>query len=83
MNCPNCGVEMEKGYIVGRKDSGFPWYPENEKWTRLVFSEKSVAKRNGLILGKDGQFLESTLSLKNAMLDTYICRECRKGVFSY
>ena len=83
MNCPNCGEQMDKGYIIGRKDSGLPWYPENEKAT-LAFSESSMAKRNGLILGKDGhQFPMSTLSLENARLETFICRKCRKGVFSY
>ena len=82
MNCPDCGAEMEKGYIIGRKNAGMPWYPENEKWT-AVFSEKSMEKRNGLLLGKEGEFPMSTLSLKNAMLETYICRKCRKGVFSY
>jgi len=83
MNCPDCGAKMERGYIIGRKDSGFPWYPENEKAT-LAFSESSMAKRNGLILGKDGrQFPTGTLSLENARLETYICRKCRKGVFSF
>jgi len=83
MNCPNCGVQMDKGYIIGRKDSGFPWYPENEK-PSLAFSESSMAKKNGLILGKDGrQFPIGTLSLENARLETFICRKCRKGVFTY
>jgi len=82
MKCPNCKEEMEKGYIIGRKDTGIPWYPENEKAT-VIISEKSIAERNGLLLGKDGQFPTSTLSLKNAMLEAYVCKKCRKGVFSF
>ena len=75
---------MEKGYIIGRRDTGLPLYPENEKATLLAFSENSMAKRNGLILGKDGkQFPMGTLSLENAKLETYICRKCRKGIFSF
>ena len=82
MKCPNCGDEMEKGYIIGRKDNGMPWYPENEKPMHLI-TESGVAKRNGLLLGKDGIFPMSSLSLKNARLETHICRKCRNGVFSY
>ena len=82
MKCPNCDEDMEKGYIIGRKDTGMPWYPENEK-PMLVITERGVAKRKGLLLGKDGLFLISTLSLDNAQLETYICRTCRSGIFSY
>ena len=82
MKCPYCGEEMEKGTIYGRKDAGLPWYPENEKAPAWI-SESAVAKRNGLLLGKDGIFPQSTLSLKNAKLETHICRKCRKGIISY
>ena len=82
MNCPICGEEMERGFLYGRKDAGLPWYPGNEK-PPIYFTENMVAKRNGLILGKEGIFLENTLSVKNAKLETFICRKCRKGVFSY
>ena len=82
MQCPYCGEEMEKGAIYGRRDVGLPWYPENERLPAVI-SENIVAKRNGLLLGKGGVFPTSTLSVKAAELETYICRKCRKGIFSY
>jgi len=80
MNCPVCGEEMEKGAIYGSIATGVPWLPGNAKF-QIRLTVISVEKRRGIMLGK-GIPPDSSFHL-NCTLETYICRKCQKGVFSY
>ncbi|WP_312047941.1 PF20097 family protein [Anaerotignum sp.] len=75
MKCPNCGEEMEEGFIYGRRDSGLLWLPSKENLS-LTLTESGIKKRNGLRLGKR-PFPEMT------KLDFCVCRKCGVGVSKF
>ena len=72
MNCPYCGKPMETGRIVGRRDMGHIWLPEDEH-TPLAAAKGIIQNKRGIILN------EATMAKPG--LVTYLCKECKKGVF--
>ena len=75
MNCPYCDKPMEAGNIPGRRDTGVYWVPEGEAIS-VVFSNWVLEEKGGI------QLCEPKL-LGVPELKTYICRDCKKGVFEF
>ncbi len=75
MNCPYCGQPMEVGWIMGAdRILCVPWIPQDAK--QKIFSRRNVIKCGGLIM-RDNPFPAFPKK------ETFICRQCRKGVFSF
>lgn len=72
MNCPYCGKPMEEGRLLGRRDFGHVWLPQ-EVSTPAMLSRKNVENKNGIILNDP--------TILRPGVDAYICRACKKGVF--
>ena len=72
MNCPYCGKPMEEGRLLGRRDFGHVWLPQ-EVSTPAMLSRKIVENKNGIILNDP--------TVLRPGVDAYICRTCKKGVF--
>lgn len=76
MNCPFCGKEMEKGYILTNAFS-YIWLPESASPNHFPLDTDKVKSLNGIVVKK------FTFGFKNRKIDTDICRGCKKGIFSY
>ena len=72
MNCPYCGKPMEAGRILGRRDFGHVWLPE-EASTPLAISRKIVENKKGIVLNDP--------AILRPGVDAYICKSCKKGIF--
>ncbi len=79
MKCPECGAEMEKGRIFAPPANGIPWVPSTSRLP-IFLTDESIRKKHGIMLiEKYAQLIPPKLS----QLETYICRNCRKGAFDY
>ena len=76
MKCPFCGKEMEKGFIPTAAYSCV-WLPESAFPFQLLLDTDKVKSLNGIVV-KGFQ-----LSMRKRKIDAEICRECKKGVFSF
>lgn len=77
MNCPYCGRPMEAGRIPG-KDLFLcvPWIPADMKRSAVLPTRSQLMDSGGLIL-RDKPFPAAPYK------EMFICRQCRKGVFSF
>lgn len=73
MKCPYCHNELEKGKILGTHLDGFVWLPEDVK--RRHYNTPQYLEKNGGFEIKNPSW--------HAELETFICRECRKGIISF
>ena len=72
MICPYCGKPMEEGRLIGRRDFGHVWLPE-EASNPLALSRKIVEEKKGIVLNEP--------TLLHPGVNAYICRACKKGRF--
>ena len=77
MDCPYCGKPMEPGWIPG-KDCFLcvPWIPESMHAKFMLPGRAKLLRDGGLIL-RDRPFPAAIGK------EVFICRACRKGVFSF
>ena len=77
MDCPYCGKPMEPGRIPG-KDCFLcvPWIPERMNVSVMLPGRTRLMENGGLIL-RDKPFPA------NPYKEVFICRACKKGVFSF
>lgn len=76
MDCPKCGKPMEHGYLIGTSASvPIFWLPEAHKYPFFLYTDNAVLKRNGIIF--------ETELLKRTRLETYVCRACGVGNFTF
>ena len=73
---PYCSAELKKGYIPTRRDIGLVWYPEDVKCPLFV-TEDIIRKKDGI------QLNDPDLGFGDCKVTAYVCRSCRKGIFSY
>lgn len=81
MKCPFCGEEMEKGRITSPKGIGIPWYPDGVPYFAFCTMDWRVEQRGGVMLRSSWPPVAITHRMQE--LPTYLCRKCKKGVFSY
>jgi len=67
MNCPYCETEMEKGLLQSAKE--ILW---SDKRKRLWFSAN-----------KADDILVAPMSLFGSVIESYLCRNCKKIVTTY
>jgi hypothetical protein len=68
MNCPYCGKEMEKGIIASQEPLN--WLKEE----RMINRPKEA----------DGEFNIAKAGMsKRAVVDAWVCKDCRKIEISY
>lgn len=77
MNCPYCGNPMERGRIPGTdRFLCVPWIPSKMKKGAVLPTRAGLLQGGGLVL-RDTPF--PAVPYK----EVFICRACRKGVFSF
>lgn len=77
MNCPYCGKPMEAGRIPGKDRSlCVPWIPEKMNATPVLPTRTKLLNGGGLIL-RNEPFPAAPFK------EAYICRQCKKGIFSF
>lgn len=76
MNCPFCGKEMEKGRIPTNAYEVM-WLPESVSKPQFFIDNDKLKRLNGIVIKK------FTFGMKNRKIDADICRNCKKGIFSY
>ena len=76
MDCPYCGGPMEAGWIPGTdRILRVAWIPETAE-RRFLLPRTMLTESGGLIL-QDRPFPAAPYK------QVFICRRCRKGVFSF
>ena len=75
MNCPVCGIEMEKGHIITKNSIGLFFMP-GEKDLRTFYTKRNIEADGGIVL--DGPM---TFRYNRTWLPAWGCRTCKKNSF--
>ena len=88
MDCPYCGGPMEAGWIPGTdRILRVAWIPETDRILRVAWIPETAERRflltRTMLTESGGLILQDRPFPAAPYKQVFICRRCRKGVFSF